>query len=247
MEYSYYNSFASDYHLKRKKAWIPLIHFLDKLDKKGYRFYGICLDLGCGNGRNFKIFKSFFNNKLIGIDNSLEFLKIAKTRIKNSNLFTKNEQNYIQLILADLIYLPIRNNSIQNVFSIATIHHIKTKLQRENVINQIFNILKLKGYFLCTNWRRWQKKYRKFFIKDWIQRFLISSYFKDQKKRGLKEFGDKFVPWTVSSKNKTYNRFYHFFSKREIKELLKIFIIKEFHYLGGSSNKDNFFILSQKS
>ena len=62
----------------------------------------------------------------------------------------------------------------------------------------------------------------------------------------LDEFGDKYVPWTISKEKKIYNRFYHFFSKREVKKILRIFKIKEFSMRGGSTNKDNFFILAKK-
>jgi len=246
MENYYYNKIAYDYHLKRSKPWNSLIHFLNQLYKKGYRFKGINIDLGCANGRNFKIFKPHSMNKLIGIDNSLEFLYIARNNVIKSNNFSKIEQDNIQLILADLKALPIRNNSIQNIFSIATIHHIKKRAEREQVIKQIFNSLKKKGYFLSTVWRRWQKRFRAFFISDWINRIFNKSYAELQEELGLNEFGDKFIPWTVSAEKKIYNRYYHFFSKREVKILLKNFKIKEIRTMGGPTNKDNFFILTQK-
>ncbi|TFG29243.1 MAG: class I SAM-dependent methyltransferase [Promethearchaeota archaeon] len=241
-----YNKIAYDYHLKRKKPWKPLQQFLDYLNNRGYKFNGNCIDLGCGNGRNFKIFISFPDVKIIGIDNSLEFLKIARNRLQNPNHFSKIEQNSVQLILGDLKCLPIRDNSVQNIFSIASIHHIEKNLEREKVINHIYNILEKKGKFLLTVWRRWQKKFRFFFIKDWISRKFNPKYNALQKKKGLYEFGDKFVPWTVSNKGIKYQRFYHFFSKREIKKLLKIFKIEELCIMGGPTNKDNIFMLTQK-
>ncbi len=63
---------------------------------------------------------------------------------------------------------------------------------------------------------------------------------------GLEEFGDQYVSWKISSEKKKYNRFYHFFSKREIKKLIKTFKVQEFKILGGPNNRDNFFILAQK-
>ena len=246
MENYSYNKIARDYNLKRKKPWLPLTQFLDQLTQKGYRFNGFCIDLGCANGRHFEIFKADFNNKLIGVDNSLEFLKIAQDNLKNSTHFSKVELNDIQLILGDLKNIPIRANSIQNIFSIATIHHIKYKSERKRVIDQIFNILSESGYFLPTVWRKWQKKFKKYFIKDRFNRIFHPKYKKHQRALGLNEFGDKLIPWTLSTKKKTYNRFYHFFSKREIKNLLRIFKLKEFQIMGGSTNRDNFFILAQK-
>lgn len=246
MENYYYNKIASDYNSKRKKPWNPLKQFLSQIYEKGYRFDGYCIDLGCGNGRNFNLFKFGMNNKLIGIDNSLEFIKIARVSVINSTHFSKIEKQNIQLILGDLKCIPIRTHSVQNIFSIATIHHINYKAERRRVINQIFNLLDKNGYFLLTVWRKWQKKLKKYFIKDWFNRIFKINYKRHQKEVGLTDFGDKIVPWTVSAENKTFNRFYHFFSKREIKKLINIFKVKEFRILGGATNKDNFFILTQK-
>ena len=64
---------------------------------------------------------------------------------------------------------------------------------------------------------------------------------------GLEEVGYKFVPWTLSEEQKTYYRFYHFFSKRELKKLLNIFDVLEFNITGGPTEKDNFFIFARKS
>jgi len=246
MENYYYNKIASDYNSKRRKPWVPLDQFLNRLYQKGYRFNGFSIDLGCGNGRNFKLFKLNTNNKLIGIDNSLELIKIARESSTNSIHFSKIQQNNIQLILADIKYIPIRAHSVHNIFSIATFHHIKYKAERKRVMHQIYNLLAINGYFLLTVWRRWQIKLIKYFLKDWLNRTFKLNYNRHQKELGLIEFGDKFVPWTVSAEKITYNRFYHFFTKREIKNLIKIFKVKEIRILGGATNKDNFFILTQK-
>jgi hypothetical protein len=62
----------------------------------------------------------------------------------------------------------------------------------------------------------------------------------------LPDFGDKYIPWTNSHDNYIYQRFYHFFSKNEVMDLLEAFNIKEIEELGGPNKKDNFFVLAQK-
>ncbi|MFX1258927.1 MAG: class I SAM-dependent methyltransferase [Promethearchaeota archaeon] len=240
-----YNKIAINYHLKRKKPWKPLESFLYQLKEKDFFLKGICIDLGCANGRNFKLFKKSFN-KLIGIDNSLELLKIARQELTNSTHDLNYSSKNIQLILGDINFIPIRALTIHIIFSIATIHHIKTKSKRKDAINQLYSLLIDKGYLLLTVWRRWQKKFKKYFIFDWIKRKFNPIYNKKQKELNLKDFGDKFVPWIIPSENTSYSRFYHFFSKHEIKELTKYFEVKEFRIMGGPGNKDNFFILAQK-
>lgn len=245
MEKNLYNFLAKDYNKKRSKPWKYLEMFVKEIKEKEISFTGYNIDLGCGNGRNFSVFIQP-NNKLIGVDISFEFLKIARERLKSDNNLPKNSYNFIQLILSDILFLPIRPNVIQNIFSIATIHHIKDKAQRNFAISQFNCLLRDKGYFLFTVWRKYQKNYRSYFIKDKIKRLFNPKYRKIQINLGLKEYGDKFVPWTLSAEKKTYNRFYHFFSIKEIKKLLNEYTIIEFKKMGGPNKKDNFFILAQK-
>ncbi|MFX1503007.1 MAG: class I SAM-dependent methyltransferase [Promethearchaeota archaeon] len=241
-----FNQIALDYHSKRKKPWRPLEFFITFLKNKGYTFKGKNLDLGCANGRNFKIM-SKFPNKLIGIDISLELLKIARSNLKNVNSFSYEESKYYQLILADITNLPIRKNSINNIFSIATIHHVKQKSERKRTIFQIHESLNQKGKLILTVWRKWQKKFRDYFLLEGLKRIFTRSYKNQQKMKGLKEFGDTYVPWTLSKDQQVYDRFYHFFSKRELKKLLKIFKIITFKVTGGPTNRDNFFVFARKS
>ncbi|MFX0038359.1 MAG: class I SAM-dependent methyltransferase [Promethearchaeota archaeon] len=246
MEGSSFNKIANEYHTKRKKPWRPLEFFINFLKSKNYSFRGILLDLGCANGRNFKIMNSP-PNKLVGIDISLNLLKIANSNLKNTVHFSPNESKYFQLVQADIINLPIRDKSINTIFSIATIHHIRKKSERKSTLIQMHEILKEKGKLVLTVWRKWQKKFRDFFLLEWIRRNFSLGYKNQQKMRGLEEFGDKYVPWTLKKQNDVYNRFYHFFSKRELKKLVKIFKILEFKIMGGPNNRDNFFIFVQKS
>lgn len=242
---STYNLIAKDYHLKRKKPWKDFENFILHLKNKYYKFFGNTIDLGCANGRHFEIL-STFSEKLIGIDNSNEFLKIATSRLKNLELTFRALKSTPQLILSDICYLPIRPKSFHNVFSIATIHHIHTNLERKKFFSQIYNILKPGGYCCITLWRKFQKKYRFYFIRDLIKRVFSNQYRIKQKEKGLNYFGDKLVSWKISTDNKIYYRFYHFFSKNEVKKIIKGFKIREFKKLGGPNKKDNFFILTQK-
>ncbi|MFX1568500.1 MAG: class I SAM-dependent methyltransferase [Promethearchaeota archaeon] len=245
MKKSCFNHIAQDYHLKRKKPWRPLESFINYLNKKKYIFNGVILDLGCGNGRNFKVL-GISPKKLVGIDLSLELLKNAFTNLKDINQYSIKESNFIQILHGDISYLPFRPNIADTIFSIAAIHHIKNNSERKKSIMQIYDILRDNGNIILTVWRKWQKKYRFYFFSEWFKRNFIYNYKKQQGVIGLKEFGDKYVPWTLSKDQKTYNRFYHFFSKNELKKLLIGFKINEFQISGGPSNRDNFFIFAEK-
>ncbi len=245
MEKDLYNFIAADFSRKKSKPWKDLETFVKEIKEKEIYFTGYNIDLGCANGRNFSTFLQP-NNRLIGVDNSFEFLKIARDHLKPDNNLPKNSSNFIQLILSDILFLPIRPNVIQNIFSIATIHHIKGKTQLNYAISQFNRLLRNKGYFLLTVWRKYQKNYRSYFIKDKIKRLFNPKYKEIQINLGLNEYGDKFVPWTLSAENKIYKRFYHFFSNKEIKKILNEYLILEFKKMGGPNKKDNFFILAQK-
>jgi len=241
----YYNYLAEDFHLKRKNPWKALDVFLIKIRTKFDIFNGFIVDIGCGNGRNIPLLKTE-DNKIIGIDNSLELIKIAR-KASQSNSYPKEKQNKaIQFILSDFLYLPIRKNRIETIASIASLHHVRSKSNRKKAVLEMCQILKEGGYLILSIWRRYQKKYKLYFLKDYIKKNISLSYNRKQKALGLQDFGDKLVPWTVAKNNLTYNRFYHFFSKFEIKRLLSCFKLKIIEKLGGPNQKDNFFILARK-
>ncbi len=236
---SIYNGFAKDFDLKRKNPWKSLVEFYKLLANEGYTIDGTILDAGCGNGRNMVLFESNERtNRIIGLDNSTELLKIAKNN-QNTNKNT-------QFILADLNFLPFRKSSLNSVFAIASIHHLENEKSRSEFIEEIFHDISGEGLLILTVWRKWQKRFRNHFFKDWIKRKISRIYKEDEKNKGLLEFGDIFIPWKKSDGQGESQRFYHLFSKREVRSMMKIFSVKKFSILGGPNNKDNFFICAQK-
>ncbi|MBY9006249.1 MAG: class I SAM-dependent methyltransferase [Candidatus Lokiarchaeota archaeon] len=239
-----YNEFAQDYNNKRKRPWQSFIEFFDNLKNMGYNFNGTIIDLGCANGRHFRTIKTK-KNRLIGIDSSIEFVNIAKERIKK-DFKNKIDINKIQIILSDMNFLPFREKKINIFFSIATIHHIHTDISRRRLFSNLHYVMKNNAMILFSVWRRWQKKYRKYFLKDSFKRKLILNFNKKQIAQNLIDFGDINIPWNLASKKKVINRYYHFFSLKELKKLLRIFYIEKIRKLGGPGNNDNFFILAKK-
>lgn len=239
MKEACYNGFAKDYDNKRKNPWVPLKIFLEDLEQQDYKFNGILIDLGCGNGRNLPLFKNS-NNVVLGIDKSLKFLHLA---INRNDLRESN----IHFLLSDMLALPIRPNSINSIFSIASIHHVMNTTERSLIIEFCNSILRKNGYIVIAVWRKFQKKYRNYFLFEFMKQKLSLKYKKKQESHGLHEFGDILIPWTVSSKQITYNRYYHLFSKNELKRLLMEFKILRLSKLGGPNRKDNYFIFAEKN
>ena len=245
MKISYYNQLAEDYNHKRRKPWNALEEFLYNIEYKKLTSPRYCLDIGCGNGRNFPLI-SLNSHHIVGIDNSLELLKRAQ---ENSNTQYKGyPENYthIQLILCTIKSIPIRLNAIGGAFLIAVIHHIKGRNTRRKIMHQIYEIIETNGWLILSVWRKYQKKYRWYFLRDLMMRIFLPKYKRLQKQTELQEFGDKIVTWTLSKENKTYPRFYHFFSYKEAKQLMSNFEIIRMKKLGGSGKKDNFFYFLTK-
>ena len=119
--------------------------------------------------------------------------------------------------------------------------------ERKFILEFCCSILRKNGYIVISVWRKFQKKYRNYFLFELIKQKLSLNYKKRQASLGLHEFGDILIPWTVSSTQITYNRHYHLFSKNELKRLLAGFKILRLSKLGGPNRRDNYFIFARKN
>lgn len=96
----------------------------------------IFLDIGCGSGLLFEfILKEKMNYQItalnyIGIDISLNMLKLF---VKKYRFWIKSMN--INLILADIENLPLRNNKIDSIYSITSLQNLS------NIINGIKEII----------------------------------------------------------------------------------------------------------
>lgn len=79
--------------------------------------YRTILEAGCGTGRWIGSIK-YKNTKTFGLDYAYEMLKIAKTN-----------NSYLNLVNADAISLPLKNNFFDLIFCVNAIHHFPDKLQ----------------------------------------------------------------------------------------------------------------------
>jgi len=182
-----WDAIAESFDKTRQKPWDQCIDFIKKLPEE----YTV-VDIGCGNGRHlFPCAKQC--ERTIGVDISRKLLRIVNNKIRKEHL------NKIVLIHSDMINIPIKDESVDSVMCIASIHNIKGKYQRIQSLNEIFRILKKNGIALISVWSRWQDRYRMHFLKQLIKR--------------EKEFGDIDIYWRQNKLN--IPRFYHLYSKGE--------------------------------
>lgn len=217
----FYETYAEEFHHTRLNPWKEVTSFYDLLKNDT-----ISCDIGCGNGRHTKDLIKF-SSTVLGIDFSFNILKIAKRR------FLNNDYRF-HPIVADALYLPIRDNTIDSIVSIALVHHIAGKLNRIRFLRECKRIIKEKGLIILSAWSILN-----------IRNLLLSlRYFIFSFRRPFIDFGDAFVLWAGK-----FPRYYHFYSKRDIKVEfnkagLKIISIMQF---GKFPSRKNFLAIALKA
>ncbi len=228
-----YKKISSKYTKLKTKPWKDFQSYLSFLESRfPIPSSGILLDLGSGNGRNLILFK---DKPLHMIASDLSFpLLNALVPLPSQKVHTINN---------DMRFLPLKQGSSDLILLIAAIHHLRKKEDMIKVLNDVSLILKNDGYLILSCWRRWKKDTRKKMIRDLLMfsiRKLIDIKWKH---------GDILLPWYNEKQEVIARRYYHLFTKRELKKILmkSDLIVLNFSCLGGPNQKDNFFVLLKKS
>jgi ubiquinone/menaquinone biosynthesis C-methylase UbiE len=183
---------AESFDTTRRAPWKQCLEFIQTLRKSD-----VVADLGCGNGRHLLLCTEPCRH-VIGVDISQKLLQIVHKKIQERNILNAS------LLHADIVHLPLSNDSVDAVLCIASLHNVKGKEHRRAALDEISRVLKPNGRALISVWSRWQEKYRRYFLKQYLYH--------------RKEFGDIDIYW--KQQNLNIPRFYHLYSKREfVKEL----------------------------
>lgn len=183
---SSFDSIAQEFSDTRKNSWKEFDLFLPFLASKRF-----LVDLGCGNGRLVPFLRSnTVAADYIGIDISPTLIKECKQ--------TYPKEKFIETSMA---YLPLKSSSADIIIASASLHHLKTKDQRERTIREVARVLKKDGVFIGLVWNMHQPR----FWRLWLEF--------DNGWRNI------IVPWH-SRDGKTTNRYYYAFNKRILQKLL---------------------------
>ena len=214
-----YNLIAKDFSRTRSKPWYE-VRFLFS----DYLFSGDkVLDLGCGNGRNVV----YFNEKLTdyyGVDNSVELINLAKKKYPQKNFRVD-----------DALSLSFAGDFFDKVYSVAVLHQIPSEELRLKFLREAKRVLKPKGLLALTVW----KLYRT----DHLMLILKSFFMKMMKKSKL-DYGDVLIPW-----GDKIERYYHFFSEKELKGLIEkagFKLIESGVVRSDDNDRQNIYIIAQK-
>jgi len=214
-----YSLIAEEFSGTRQKIWPEMQFLLDKYSSSGK----MVLDLGCGNGRYFEYFKERSIN-YFGIDNSEKLIEIAKNKYPEGNFR-----------VADALNLPFSDNFFDKIFSIAVLHHIPSEELRTLFLKEAKRVLKPGGILVLTVWNFRESAELFLILKSTILKLLGLSKL---------DFGDFLEPW-----GKKVKRYYHYFFKKELINLIKKsgFKIKESGKTRNEKgNRRNTFLVAEK-
>ncbi|XP_046486288.1 alkylated DNA repair protein alkB homolog 8 [Neodiprion pinetum] len=132
-----YEQISDHFSETRHKPWPNVTKFIESLDKGG-----LLLDVGCGNGKYLHGRPDIFK---VGCDRSFGLTDVCHGR-------------GFEVLLADCLHIPYKNDSLDAVISIAVIHHLSTIDRRKQAISEITRVLKPGGHCLIYVWAKEQKK-----------------------------------------------------------------------------------------
>lgn len=183
-----YELIAENFSQTRKYLWSDFEPFKTYI-KTGMKV----LDVGCGNGRLFELFKDK-NVDYSGIDNCARLIQIAQA--KYGPHFTEG----------DILALPFQQPEFDIAFMLAVLHHIPGEEYRLTVLKNINKTLKPGGYLMMTNWDLWQPKYQKYIVKNNLKKLMGFSHL---------DLNDCLIPWQGK-----VLRYCHAFTRHELRGLL---------------------------
>lgn len=158
-----YNEIASHFSQTRYKPWPIVTKFLND-----QTMGSIGIDVGCGNGKYLNVNPDVF---IVGSDRSDGLISCAHDINSDYNV-----------LVADGMNLPHRNDTFDFAISIAVVHHWTTRERRIQAINHIMSKVKVGGQLLIYCWALEQGSSRRGYHEGMEQ--------------------DVLIPWVLQEKNK---------------------------------------------
>jgi len=121
-------------------------------------------------------------------------IDFSNEMLKYAKQFADKNGFKVKLKKARAENLPFKSNSFDYALSIATLHHLK-KAEQILAIKEMHRVLNDGGIAIVSVWNKFNPRFWRYLFKK-----------------------QAFVPWKVDEK--TYSRYYYFFSYTELKKML---------------------------
>ncbi|WXG45132.1 MAG: methyltransferase domain-containing protein [Candidatus Atabeyarchaeum deiterrae] len=233
---STFDFISHDYDKLRSRVWEDLTDFTKEcLFPLTVNKSDLILDLACGNARHAIYFTQKYELRGIAIDFSSQLLKLAKKRLESSSA-----KHTIALINSDASNIPLRKNSLSAALYIAAIHHLPAGSERAKSLSEVRRVLFPGGRAIVTVWRKWQRRFASYFLKKHLRHVF------GNKTDG--ELGDIHIPWKSNHGTASVLRFYHLFSKGELRKLITLsgFRIVKITKSSKKAGEASFFVCIEK-
>ncbi len=135
-----YDAFAADFHATRNRPW-PEFELLKQYIKPKAKV----LDVGCGNGR----LRHYLPNEVIytGMDISEKLIKIAQKEHPNASFV---QHDFVNIWPQEMTHFDV-------IVGIASYHHILSKAQQQQFLENALAALQPGGILFLTTWKLPQK------------------------------------------------------------------------------------------
>jgi len=206
-----YDTIAQQFAEKRSGQWFIVQYLVDQYVQPGQQI----LDLGCGNGRVADIVNEIKGN-YVGMDVSSDLLAIAKQKHPNDNFH-----------VGTMLKTGFEDTVFDVVFLFASFHHIPSLRLRIETLEEISRITKPGGLIIMTNWNLHQWRMLRQRWTTNVQRILRMHH---------RDKNDLLIPWKDQTGKILAKRYYHAFTKKEMKRLAKITnltILDQYHESNG--------------
>lgn len=127
----FYDTIAEHFSSTRYKGWPKVLSFLSQFSASD-----VIADVGCGNG---KYLRHANGARVIGFDLSMHLLQICA-------------RQGFQVVNADALAIPLKNESVDGAISIAVLHHLSSRDRRLQAIRELLRIVKPSGEILIYAW-----------------------------------------------------------------------------------------------
>jgi len=178
-----FDSIASSFDETRQEPWEDVREFVE--GQEG----GLALDLGCGNGRHLGLLRERFT-VAVGLDFSLSMLELCSGAT----------------VRGDLTCLPFGDSCADAVLCIAAVHHLPSREERLEALEEMARVLRPEGEALVSVWAIEHPK------------------FDGERDEIRASDGDVYVPWKRGDEER--DRYYHIHERDEFEALVANSVLK---------------------